>query len=93
MVLSSRRGSSASRATSHGTTLVLVGIVLTLLGRGLDGFLRGFLEGAGIALLLLGVWVLSPVARRRLRGGTDADRGGSQGRGGGWWLPSRDGDG
>lgn len=58
--------------------MILLGIGLTFLSRGFDGFASGFLIGAGITMMLLGVYVVS--ARNRI---------GEKGRRG--WLPSRDG--
>lgn len=59
--------------------LILLGIALTLVALPLDGLARGFGQGAGIALILLGVLTLSARLRKR----NDDD---------GMWLPSRDED-
>ncbi|MFT4288847.1 hypothetical protein [Nocardioides sp.] len=63
--------------STSGAVPVLLGLVAYVVGRTLDGPLGGFLIGAAIALLLLGVYLISAAVRRRRRG----------------WLPSRDGDG
>ncbi|TQK69882.1 MULTISPECIES: hypothetical protein [unclassified Nocardioides] len=58
---------------------IVLGIALTMAALPLDGLPRGFCQGAGVALILLGVLTLS--ARLRKRKGDD-----------GMWLPSRDED-
>jgi len=74
------------RAQPQSTTasaMITVGIALQLTGGLLHGFLRGLLQGAGIALILLGVIILSPQMRRRRHGQERRD---------GMWLPSRESD-
>lgn len=69
-------------ATS-GLAFILIGIALTMtLGQQFSGFLGGMFQGAGIALILLGV---VSVAASWRRPGKDSD-----GESRGWWLPSRD---
>jgi len=46
-----------------GVSAVLVGLVLFFVGRLLDGFVAGFCQGAAVALLLLGVLVMSRARR------------------------------
>ena len=45
--------------TPRGVTAVLLGLALVVAGRYLEGWLGGLCEGAGIALLLLGVLGIS----------------------------------
>ena len=59
---------------------LLVGIACTTLGATTHGLLRGLLQGAGIALILLSAWAMGASWRRGRAG--DATT----------WLPSRDGD-
>ncbi|MDQ6527235.1 hypothetical protein RB608_26715 [Nocardioides sp. LHD-245] len=66
--------------------LVVIGIGLTMTGRSLDGFVRGLCQGAGMAVILVGVAVLSAHVRGR------RDRRGESGGDAGMWLPSRDDD-
>ncbi|QIK76752.1 hypothetical protein [Nocardioides piscis] len=69
-----------SRITlSSGVGLVLPGMALTWLGSELDGFLKGFCQGAGIMMMLLGVWLLAARLRRPSTDDPNA-----------MWLPSRD---
>ncbi|MDH2413691.1 hypothetical protein [Nocardioides sp. CER19] len=67
-----------------GVGSILVGMGLFLLGRSLDGFLAGLFTGAAVALMLLGVLVISRSWRRD--GGWLPSRGDEDGD----WLPSRD---
>ncbi|WP_114201382.1 hypothetical protein [Janibacter anophelis] len=69
----------------NGTPLgVLVGLgaVALVVGVGIDGFFGGMLQGAGLALVLLGVYGLG----MRHRADGRADRGETPES----WLPSRD---
>lgn len=75
----SRNRTSAVPASASST--VLAGIALAVVGTSLDGLLRGLCQGAGVALVLIGVAALSAHARRHKDGGD-----------GGMWLPSRDED-
>jgi hypothetical protein len=59
--------------------LVVLGVALTTSTLSLHGLVRGFGQGAGVALVLIGVATLSARLRRR----KDDD---------GMWLPSRDED-
>lgn len=59
--------------------LILLGIALITGTLSLHGLVRGFGQGAGVALVLVGVLTLS--ARLRKRRAND-----------GMWLPSRDED-
>ncbi len=67
-----------SRTTpAAGLLLVTLGLgtfVLSLLFDG--GFLKGFFQGATVALMVLGAWAIAK--ERRIRGGS--------------WLPSRESD-
>ena len=65
----------------------MVGISLTMGAMSLDGLLRGLGQGAGIAMILIGVAVLSAHVR-----GAKQGEPGKGGRGDGMWLPSRDED-
>ncbi|WP_028656130.1 hypothetical protein [Nocardioides sp. J54] len=87
-------GSAASPST---IALVVIGIALTTTANALDGFLRGLLQGAGIALILAGAAVLGAHLRRDRRDkgkgkGTGTGNGTGNGTGDGMWLPSRDED-
>jgi len=66
---------------------VIAGLALVTLSRSLDGFAQGLCVGAGIALILAGVALLSAHQRRPRR---DDEAGGEQGDQ--MWLPSRDED-
>ena len=70
-------------ALSAGISLVVLGIALNVLSRPLDGFVHGLLIGAGLTTILMGVWVMSPLLRRR-----DSEDSAAEDT----WLPSRDGD-
>lgn len=61
--------------------MIVPGIMLTILGPQFDGFVKGVCQGAGIALILLGVALLG--ARLRKPTTSDDDS---------LWLPSRDGE-
>lgn len=63
---------------------VIAGLALVTLSRSLDGFAQGLCVGAGIALILGGVALLSAHQRRTRKGGTSTDDR--------MWLPSRDED-
>lgn len=76
----SRNRTTAVPASALST--VLTGIALIVVGTSLDGLVRGLFQGAGVALVLVGVAVLSAHVRRR----KEADDSGM-------WLPSRDEDG
>lgn len=69
-----------------GTTaiavMLAVGAVALVTGLGIDGFFGGMLQGAGLALVLFGVYGLG--IRHR------SDRSASQGEEPEAWLPSRD---
>ena len=69
----------APNKLSHTLAVIMVGIVLALGGLTLDGFVGGALQGAGLALILLGVYALG--SRWRTKGGavSDTEK---------WWLPS-----
>lgn len=61
---------------------VLAGLVALMLSRGRDGFDKGLFQGACIALMVLGAYLLGSATFRKGTGdelGDDA------------WLPSRDG--
>lgn len=64
-------------ATTSSVVMIALGIASTILSREFDSFIKGLFQGAGIALIVLGVVVLS--ARSRLRAREKSD-----------WLPSRD---
>lgn len=70
--------------------MLLVGIALAaVIGNLLDGFVGGLVQGAGIGLILVGTFVMSPFLRRRSRRAKSGDD--ESGRNG-LWLPSQDGD-
>ena len=66
------------------TVGIVLGLLLTLGGLRLDGFVGGACQGAGVALVLLGVYLLGAHGR-----GTRGDISGTEAEQ--WWLPSRDG--
>lgn len=79
--------------TSHRSrlnlTVLTVGVLSVLLGIGsgalagpFDGFVKGFFQGAGVMLIVIGVYAVGRVLFRSEGSGTRADG----------WLPSRDGD-
>ncbi|AIY18555.1 hypothetical protein ACIRN4_20180 [Pimelobacter simplex] len=70
---------------------VIAGLALVTISRSLDGFAQGLCVGAGIALILAGVALLSAHQRRRRPDAANQD-GDRSGRGDGMWLPSRDED-
>ena len=65
--------------TTASIALILPGIALTLLGARFDGFEKGLCEGAGIMMILIGVYLLGARLRRPKRDADDS-----------MWLPSRD---
>lgn len=67
-------------ATTTGLLAIVLGIGSTTLSREFDSFVKGLFLGAGIALIVLGVLVISTrskLAKPDVEGGS--------------WLPSRDG--
>lgn len=62
---------------------ILIGIALQPLATALHGFPRGLLQGAGLAMILTGVFLLSAHMRKRRTEDGDSP---------GMWLPSRDED-
>ncbi|MDN5744284.1 MAG: hypothetical protein L0H31_04085 [Nocardioidaceae bacterium] len=62
-------------------SLIFPGIGLTLLGSNLDGFVKGMCQGAGVMLILIGVFILGARFRSPREENSDA-----------MWLPSRDED-
>ena len=80
----SRREPHRPDPTNAATVgLVISGICLITVGGTLHGLVRGLLQGAGIALVLVGVGLLSAYSRRR----RDDDRATGDDA---MWLPSRD---
>lgn len=61
---------------------IALGAVALIVGLGIDGFFGGMLQGAGVALVLLGVYGLG--MRHR------SDRSAARGEEPEAWLPSRD---
>jgi hypothetical protein len=59
--------------------IIAIGIALATIGSQIDGFVGGMGQGAGVTLILLGVYFLGLLWRQPK--GSD-----------GTWLPSRDGD-
>jgi hypothetical protein len=57
----------------RGVSAVLLGLALFVAGRYLEGWLRGLCEGAGVALLLLGVLALSRSRRHGWLPSRDGD--------------------
>lgn len=79
------RTSKATDLTS-GTLCVVLGLVAFVLSRGRDGFDKGLFQGASIALMLLGVYLLGAAMRtRRETPESDGNNGDDD-----LWLPSRD---
>ena len=72
--------SARSSSPTAGIAPILVGLLLGVVGRQPDGWLGGLLQGAAVALIVLGAYLVG--AARRARG-----------RDGDGWLPSRDGRG
>jgi len=69
-------------ARSTGTLFVVLGALSWLLSRGRDGFDKGLFQGASIALMVLGAYVLGTATFGR--GKDDEQLPDDQ------WLPSRD---
>ncbi|GAA4879052.1 hypothetical protein [Serinicoccus chungangensis] len=69
-----------------GTTAIAVGVVTFWLSRVVEsGFVHGFFQGATVALMVAGAYLVGAALwHRRSRGQTEDDR---------HWLPSRDGAG
>lgn len=66
-------------AISSGLVVIMAGLTLVTLTRGVDGFLGGMGQGAGVVLLIFGAYLLGTLWRTP-KGSDDT------------WLPSRDGD-
>ena len=66
---------------TSGMLCVLLGFVSFLLSRGRDGFDKGFFQGACVALMVLGAYLLGSATFRK---GTTKELGDDA------WLPSRD---
>lgn len=66
---------------SSGMLCVLLGLVALMLSRGRDGFDKGLFQGACIALMVLGAYLLGSATFRK---GTEDELGDDA------WLPSRD---
>lgn len=64
--------------------VIAIGAISLVVGLGLDGFVGGMLQGAGLALVLLGVYGLGLHHR--------SDRSAARGEEPQTWLPSRDGE-
>ena len=82
-------GLPTSKATdlTAGTFCVVLGLASYVLSRGRDGFDKGLFQGATLALMVLGAYLLGSAlrARRDTAGeGEDENRDDP-------WLPSRDG--
>lgn len=74
---------AVERYSTGITITIVIGMFMALAGSAVDGFVGGALQGAGLALIVLGVYALG--ARwRGARAHTDAAD--SQQ----WWLPSED---
>lgn len=81
------RTSKATDLTS-GTLCVLLGAVTLMLSRSRDGFDKGLFQGATVALMVLGAYLLGSAIRARNDTTPDVE-----GEGPGdddLWLPSRD---
>lgn len=65
-----------------GSLCVALGFVSFLLSRGRDGFDKGLFQGACVALMVLGAYLLGSATFRK---GTHDELGDDA------WLPSRDG--
>lgn len=70
--------------------IALGAALVVVIGNILDGFFGGLAQGAGITLILIGVFTLSPFLRRKFRRTPSTDD--TSGRDG-LWLPSEDGRG
>ncbi|MCD4527127.1 hypothetical protein [Nocardioides sp. cx-173] len=70
-----------STSLKGGLVLVLLGLLAWLLSQGRDGFDKGLFQGACVALMIFGAYLLGSATFRR---GTEEELG-SDG-----WLPSRD---
>lgn len=66
-------------ATTLGA--LLIGMLLALAGTRLDGFLGGICQGAGLALIVLSVYMIGSRMRSAKKGEEQS-----------MWLPSRDRD-
>jgi hypothetical protein len=71
-----------STSLTGGSLFVALGFVSFLLSRGRDGFDKGLFQGACVALMILGAYLLGSATFRR---GTQEELGDDA------WLPSRDG--
>lgn len=80
------RSMPAASANSGAALTILLGILSVLLARGRDGFDKGLFLGAGIALMLMGVYVLSA----RIRAAKDTAEDSTTRDESSTWLPSRD---
>ncbi|WP_353950701.1 hypothetical protein V6K52_13825 [Knoellia sp. S7-12] len=83
-------GLRTSRATdlTSGSVCVLLGAVALMLSRGRDGFDKGLFQGATVALMILGAYLLGSAIRAR-NDATPGVEGESHGDDD-LWLPSRD---
>lgn len=63
---------------------VAVGVIAIVIGTGIDGFVGGLFQGAGVALAVLGAYGLGMRHRAERSGGRDDEPAA--------WLPSRDGN-
>lgn len=79
------RTSTATDLTS-GTLCVALGFVAFVLSRGRDGFDKGLFQGATVALMLLGAYLLGSAVRARSSAAEDAEDTSDDDL----WLPSRD---
>lgn len=85
--MAQRFGLETSKATdlTAGMLCVVLGGGAFLLSQGRDGFDKGFFQGATLALMVLGAYLLGSAMRAR-RNATD----GGEDESDELWLPSRD---
>ncbi len=74
---------STDKQSTIVTLTIVAGMFMALGGNSLHGFVGGALQGAGLALMLLGVYSLGALWRVKKKGaaGSDSEK---------WWLPSED---
>ena len=76
-----------ARSQKTALALLALGVLLAaVIGTQFDGFVGGLIQGAGIGLILVGTFVLSPFLRRAFRTRKGKDSTDTA------WLPSQDGD-
>ena len=81
-------GLPTSKATdlTAGLLCVVLGLAAFVLSLGRDGFDKGLFQGATIALMVLGAYLLGSTMRARINAAGDRE----DASGDDLWLPSRD---